>query len=97
MALGPDGEIWIVEIKSSIEDFRADRKWPDYRAHCDKLFFAVDIAMAAECLRADAGLIVADAFGGAIIRDAPLHRWQEQAGAAFCFDSRASARTGFTS
>ena len=74
MAVGPDSEIWIVEIKSSIEDFRADRKWPDYRAHCDKLFFAVDIAMPVECLPADAGLIVADAFGGAIIRDAPLHR-----------------------
>jgi hypothetical protein len=74
MALGADGEIWIVEIKSSIEDFRADQKWPDYRAHCDKLFFAVDMAMPAENLPADTGLIVADAFGGAIVRDAPLHR-----------------------
>jgi hypothetical protein len=74
MALGADGEIWIVEIKSSVEDLRADQKWPDYRAHCDKLFFAVDGAMPAERLPADAGLIVADAFGGAIIRDAPLHR-----------------------
>jgi hypothetical protein len=74
MALGADGEIWIVEVKSSIEDFRADNKWPDYRAHCDKLFFAVDVDMPATRMPADAGLIVADAFGGAIIRDAPLHR-----------------------
>lgn len=73
MALA-DGEIWIVEIKSSVQDFRADQKWPDYRARCDKLFFAVDVAMPAECLPADAGLIVADAFGGAIVRDAALHR-----------------------
>lgn len=64
MALGADGEIWIVEIKSSVADLRADQKWPDYRA----LFFAVDGAMPAERLPADAGLIVADAFGGAIIR-----------------------------
>src|SRR6266849_7350019 len=40
VALGGDGEIWIVEIKSSIEDFRADQKWADYRMHCDRLFFA---------------------------------------------------------
>jgi len=74
MALGADGEIWIVEIKSSVEDFQADKKWSDYRAHCDKLFFAVDLTMPQELLPADAGLIVADAFGGAILRDAPLHR-----------------------
>jgi hypothetical protein len=40
VALDPGGEIWIVEIKSSIADFRADQKWRDYRAHCDRLFFA---------------------------------------------------------
>jgi len=40
VALSGDGELWIVEIKSSIEDFRADRKWPDYRLYCDRLFFA---------------------------------------------------------
>ncbi len=74
MALGAGGEIWIVEIKSSLEDFRADHKWREYRAHCDKLFFAVDLAMPAQDLPDDAGLIVADAFGGAIIRDAPLHK-----------------------
>ena len=40
VALGPDGELWIIEIKSSIEDFRADQKWRFYRMHCDRLFFA---------------------------------------------------------
>ena len=39
-ALGAAGEIWIVEIKSSVEDFKLDRKWPDYRRFCDRLFFA---------------------------------------------------------
>src|SRR5262245_29835488 len=41
VAVTSGGEIWIVEIKSSVEDFRADRKWPEYRAYCDRLFFAV--------------------------------------------------------
>src|SRR5450432_4822169 len=40
VALGAAGEIWIVEIKSSVADFRADQKWTDYRLHCDRLFFA---------------------------------------------------------
>ena len=40
VALDAGGEIWIVEIKSSVADFRADQKWQDYRAHCDRLFFA---------------------------------------------------------
>jgi hypothetical protein len=42
VALAGDGEVWIVEIKSSIADFRADQKWIDYRLHCDRLFFATD-------------------------------------------------------
>lgn len=40
ISVSAKGEIWIIEIKSSIEDFRVDRKWPDYRRHCDRLFFA---------------------------------------------------------
>ena len=40
VALNERGEIWIVEIKSSVEDLRADQKWQEYRAHCDRLFFA---------------------------------------------------------
>src|SRR5215475_15594314 len=40
VALNERSEIWIVEIKSSLEDLRADHKWEDYRAHCDRLFFA---------------------------------------------------------
>src|SRR6186997_3680761 len=40
VALNPSGEIWIVEIKSSVADFRAEHKRMDYRIHCDRLFFA---------------------------------------------------------
>jgi hypothetical protein len=74
VALGTDGSFWIVEIKSSIEDFHADHKWPDYRAHCDRLFFATLVTVPREIFPSDAGLILADAFGAAIEREAPEHR-----------------------
>jgi hypothetical protein len=74
VALGGDGEIIIVEIKSSVADFRADQKWMDYRAHCDRLFFATVVDVPCEIFPPDAGLIVADAFGAAIVCEAPEHR-----------------------
>jgi hypothetical protein len=74
VALGGDGEIWIVEIKSSIADFRADQKWSDYRRHCDRLFFATTAAVPCEIFPPDTGLIVADAFGASIVCEAPEHR-----------------------
>jgi hypothetical protein len=74
VALGADGEIWIVEIKSSVADFRADQKWTDYRLHCDRLFFAATLEVPCEIFPPDAGLIVADAFGASIVCEAPEHR-----------------------
>ncbi len=74
VALGGDGEIVIVEIKSSIADFRADQKWMEYRLHCDRLFFATIVDVPRDIFPADAGLIVADAFGAAIVCEAPEHR-----------------------
>lgn len=74
VALGGDGEIWIVEIKSSVADFRADQKWMDYRMHCDRLFFATTLGVPCEIFPPDTGLIVADAFGASIICEAPEHR-----------------------
>jgi hypothetical protein len=74
VALGANGDIWIVEIKSSIEDFRVDQKWPDYRDHCDRLFFATHTGVPAEIFPTDAGLILADGYGAAVIREAPEHR-----------------------
>ena len=74
VALGSDGTIHIVEVKSSIADFRADGKWRDYRAHCDKLYFAIPDGVPPEIMPQDAGLIVADAYGAAILREAPEHR-----------------------
>ena len=74
VALAMDGTIFIVEIKSSIEDFRADIKWRDYRTHCDRLFFAIPETVPSEIMPEDAGLILADAFGAEILRQAPEHR-----------------------
>ena len=69
--IGLNGEIWIVEIKSSISDFRTDQKWPEYRGYCDRLFFAVTPSFPIDILPADTGLILADRYGGEIIKDAP--------------------------
>jgi hypothetical protein len=74
VALGGDGDIIIVEIKSSVADFRADQKWTDYRMHCDQLFFATIVDVPREIFPVDAGLIVADAFGASIVSEAPEHR-----------------------
>jgi hypothetical protein len=73
-AISDHGDIWIVEIKSSIEDFRVDQKWPEYRDFCDRLLFAVAPGFPVEILPADTGLIVADRFGGELVRPAPEHR-----------------------
>ncbi len=71
VGIGADGMLWIVEIKSSLEDFRADHKWPEYREFSDRLFFAVGAEFPREILPGDAGLIVADRYGGEIVRAAP--------------------------
>lgn len=68
-ALSPSGEIAIVEIKSSLADFRSDAKWPDYRPFCDRFYFAVGHAFPQGLIPHEAGLIVADGFGGAILRE----------------------------
>ena len=74
VGLDSGGEIWIVEIKSSVADFRADQKWQDYRLHCDRLFFATCMEVPCEIFPPDTGLIVADAFGAQMICPAPEHR-----------------------
>ena len=69
VGVGGDGTVLIVEVKSSIADFRADRKWRDYAAHCDLLYFAISDATPAEIMPEEAGLILADRFGAAILRE----------------------------
>lgn len=72
--IGRDGEIVIIEVKSSREDFMVDTKWPEYRAFCDALYFAVAPDFPRDLLPGDAGLLIADAFGGDIVQEAPRHR-----------------------
>jgi hypothetical protein len=73
-AINGDGEVIIVEIKSSPADFRADRKWRDYVACCDRLYFAISERTPAELIPIEAGLIVADPYGAEILREAELQR-----------------------
>jgi len=72
MALGPRGEIAIAEVKSGLEDFRTDRKWTEYLPYCDAFYFAVAPEFPRQILPETPGLIVADGFGGAVLRDAPV-------------------------
>ena len=68
VGLNDAGQIWIVEIKSSLEDYRSDCKWPEYRDYCDRLFFAIPVTMDMGIMPDDAGLIIADNWGAEIIR-----------------------------
>ncbi|MGD9884991.1 MAG: MmcB family DNA repair protein [Reyranella sp.] len=70
-AIGHLGELVIVEVKSSIEDWRVDAKWPDYLAWCDQLFVAVPIDFPQALIPVEVGLIVADAYGGEMLRRPP--------------------------
>ena len=74
VALNERGDIWIVEIKSSLADLRADTKWEDYRFHCDRLFFAFTRDLPCEVFPAGTGLILADAYGAHMHCEAPEHR-----------------------
>ncbi len=71
MALGPKGEVWVVECKSGPADYHADHKWQGYLGFCDRFFWAVDIAFPAAILPPDTGLIVADGHGAEILRMGP--------------------------
>ena len=74
VALNERGEIWIVEIKSSVEDLRADQKWQDYRAHCDRLFFAFTRDLPCEIFPEQTVRIVADGYVSHLQCEAPEHR-----------------------
>jgi hypothetical protein len=68
LALGKTGDLAIVEIKSSVADFRADRKWTTYLNFTDRLYFAVPSQFPTMLIPDECGLIVADAFGAAVLR-----------------------------
>ena len=68
MALGPKGEIWVIECKSSRADFQSDAKWHGYLDWCDRYFWAVDMEFPTDLLPDGTGLIIADAYDAEIIR-----------------------------
>lgn len=71
MALGPKGEVWIVECKSSRADFQSDRKWQGYLEWSDRFFWAVDADFPTDLLPQDHGLILADAYDAELVRMGP--------------------------
>lgn len=71
MALGPKGEVWVVECKSSRADFMSDQKWEGYLEWCDRFFWAVDGDFPTELLPDETGMMIADAYDAEIIRIGP--------------------------
>jgi hypothetical protein len=73
IGLSPEGLVWIVEIKSSAQDFLSDHKWHEYGDYCDRFAFAIPVEMQRDLIPQEAGLLVADQFGAEIIRQLPDH------------------------
>jgi hypothetical protein len=71
IAVNSAGQTVIVEIKSSVADYRSDQKWTEYLEFCDVFYFAVPLEFPREILPADCGLMVADDYGAEIVREAP--------------------------
>jgi hypothetical protein len=74
LAIDESGCILIVEVKSGVPDFRSDQKWQEYREWCDAFYFAVDDEFPTELIPEDCGLMVADAYGAEILREAPVSK-----------------------
>lgn len=74
MALGPKGDIWVIECKSCLADFRADRKWAQYLPWCDRFYWAVDADFPTEVLPQETGLMLADGFDAEVLRHGPEAR-----------------------
>jgi hypothetical protein len=72
LGISTKSELTIIEIKSSVADFRSDFKWPDYLECCDRFYFAVGADFPLDILPGDTGIIVADAYGAEIVREAPV-------------------------
>lgn len=71
-ALGPDGTVVGVEIKVALGDLKGDLKWPEYLEFCELFYFAIPPEFPDEFVPSGTGLIVADRYGGAIVRPSPV-------------------------
>lgn len=74
MAIDRNGEFVIVEVKSTVADYRADRKWHEYLPFCERFYFAVPTGFPTDLLPGECGLIVADPFDAAVRRESPPRR-----------------------
>lgn len=74
IAIGPKGQVWVVECKSSRADFASDKKWSSYLDWCDRFFWAVPPGFPVDVLPGESGLILADAWGAETLRTGPEHR-----------------------
>jgi hypothetical protein len=70
VGIGPKGDLTIVEVKSCAQDYLSDQKWLDYLPYCDRYYFAVAQSFPLDLIPPEPGLIVADGFGGAVLREA---------------------------
>jgi hypothetical protein len=73
VGLGVRGTILMVEVKSTIEDFRADDKWLEYLPYCDAFAFAVPSHFPWQILPRQCGVIVADHHSALVVRTSPHH------------------------
>jgi hypothetical protein len=71
-ALGGDGTVLGVEIKVAVPDLKGDMKWPEYLEFCELFYFAIPPDFPDELVPSGTGLIVADRYGGAIVRPSPI-------------------------
>lgn len=78
IAVGPKGEIWIIECKSSANDYLQDQKWEKYLPFCDRYFWAVPQNFPTNILPAYDGLIIADSYDAEIIRYGPEYKINPQ-------------------
>ena len=69
-AIGPGGEMLGVEIKVALADLKGDNKWPEYLDYCDLFYFAIPPDFPPEHVPHQTGLIVADRYGGEIVKEA---------------------------
>jgi hypothetical protein len=69
MAIDRNGEFVIVEVKSTVADYRSDRKWQEYLAFCERFYFAVPAGFPVDMMPEDCGLIVADPYAAAVRRE----------------------------
>ena len=72
IGLNQAGKFLIIEIKSSVSDLKADKKWGEYIPFADEMYFAVANGFPLEIIPDECGIMIADAYNAAIVRQSPL-------------------------